>query len=144
MRWNITLILCSLPALHSAWATDITLSIATHKLRASIANTPTTRKQGLKSNTQLCRDCGMLFIFPRTGKHSFWMKDTPLPLSIAFIAADGSILNIAEMQPNTTLSHTAQGEALYALEMNRGWFTEHAIKANDHVDGLRKTPLAEK
>ena len=68
------------------------------------------------------------------------MKDTPTPLSIAFIAADGSILNIAEMQANTLHTHEAQGDALYALEMNKGWFTDHAIKAKDRVEGLTNTP----
>ena len=68
------------------------------------------------------------------------MKDTPTPLSIAFIAADGSILNIAEMQANTLHTHEAQGDALYALEMNKGWFSDHAIKAKDRVKGLKNTP----
>jgi hypothetical protein len=82
----------------------------------------------------------MLFIFPQAAKHSFWMKDTLLPLSIAFIAADGTILNIDEMQANTTNSHSARGDALYALEMNKGWFLEHSIKPKDQVHGLQNSP----
>ena len=68
------------------------------------------------------------------------MKDTPTPLSIAFIAADGSILNIAEMQANTLHTHEAQGDALYALEMNKGWFTRHGIKPPEQVQGVHQAP----
>lgn len=82
----------------------------------------------------------MLFVFPQAGKYSFWMKDTPLPLSVAFIAADGSILNIAEMPANTRQRHSAQGNALYALEMNKGWFTRHGIKPQQHVQGVHQAP----
>lgn len=82
----------------------------------------------------------MLFVFPQPGKYSFWMKGTPLPLSIAFIDADGSILNIAEMEADTLQSHHSQGEALYALEMNKGWFAEHAIKLRQKVHGLQQAP----
>lgn len=140
MRWIIALLLYSLAPLQAAWAGEIELSIGTHRIRAAIANNTDSRERGLMKSTQLCTDCGMLFIFPHAGKHSFWMKDTPLPLSIAFIAADGSILNIDEMQANTTHSHSARGDALYALEMNKGWFVEHAIKSKDRVHGLQNTP----
>lgn len=140
MKWIIALILYSLLPLHAAWAGDISLRIATHGIRAAIASTPFDRERGLMQHTDLCGNCGMLFIFPQTGKYSFWMKDTPLPLSIAFIAANGNILNIAEMQANTTYSHRAQGNALYALEMNKGWFAEHGIKPQEHVQGLQQAP----
>jgi uncharacterized membrane protein (UPF0127 family) len=82
----------------------------------------------------------MLFVFPKPGKYYFWMKDTPLPLSIAFIAADGSILNIAEMEANTLQTHHSQDDTLYALEMNKGWFTEHDIKPQQYLQGLQPAP----
>ena len=82
----------------------------------------------------------MLFVFPKAGKYRFWMKDTPLPLSIAFIAGDGRILNITEMQANSTRTHSAHGDILYALEMNKGWFTEHAIQTQSQVQGLHQAP----
>ena len=88
----------------------------------------------------LCANCGMLFIFEKADRYSFWMKNTPLPLSIAFIAADGSILNMEEMQPNTIDTHHAQSDALYALEMNSGWFTRNGIKLGIMVQGLRQAP----
>lgn len=136
MRWTIALLLCSLNFPQTVWGEEVTLSIGAHQIRATIANTPASRGQGLMNKNMLCGNCGMLFIFPRPGKHSFWMKDTLIPLSIAFIAANGTILNIAEMQANTMQTHSAQGDALYALEMNKGWFTGHAIKAADRVEGL--------
>lgn len=138
MRWSIALLLCCLYFPQIARGEEITLSIGSHQIRATIANTPASRERGLMKKNLLCENCGMLFIFPRPGKHSFWMKDTPLPLSIAFIAADGTILNIAEMQANTLQSHYARGDTLYALEMNKGWFTDHNIKVADHVRGLAK------
>lgn len=139
MRLIITLILCCLVLPRASWAGDIELRIGKHRISAALADTPQSRERGLMQQTKLCGNCGMLFIFPKAGIHSFWMKNTPLPLSIAFIAADGSILNIAEMEANSTQIHSARGKALFALEMNKGWFAEHAIKPADRVDGLRQT-----
>lgn len=140
MRLKIALLLLSLISPQTVWGGEMTLYIGTHSIRATIANTPQSRARGLMKNTQLCKNCGMLFIFPRADKHSFWMKDTPLPLSIAFIGEDGNILNIEEMQANTRHTHEAHGDALYALEMNKGWFTDRRIKAKDRVEGLTNTP----
>lgn len=140
MRWIIALLLYSVLPLHTAWGDAITLRIGTHNIRATIANTPDSRERGLMQCTDLCADCGMLFVFPHAGKHNFWMKGTPLPLSIAFIAADGRIINIAEMQANTVQTHSARGAAIYALEMNKDWFSGHAIKPEDRVQGLQLSP----
>jgi hypothetical protein len=133
-------IIFSLSAMQAAWCGEITLHIGTHSIRAVVANNSQSRAQGLKKIAMLCANCGMLFVFPNTGKYSFWMKDTPLPLSIAFIAADGIILNIAEMEANTLQTHDSQGGALYALEMSRGWFAEHHIKPQQNVQGLQLAP----
>jgi uncharacterized protein len=130
-------------ALSSAEADTLQLSIRQHKLQVETAVTAQEREHGLMQRTVLCADCGMLFVFPRAERHAFWMKNTALPLSIAFIAPDGSIINIAEMQANTTDYHQAQGNALYALEMNRGWFSGNAIKAGDKVQGLEQAPAAQ-
>lgn len=143
MRLIIALfVFCLIPA-KSAWCADIYLNIGSHKIRASVANTQHSRTQGLMHTTHLCDDCGMLFIFPQPGKHKFWMKDTPLPLSIAFISAEGRILKIAEMSADTQHIHSAQEDILYALEMKAGWFSKHKIKANDQLHGLNQTPKAE-
>jgi uncharacterized protein len=140
MRWIIAIFLYNLSTMQTAWAGGIDLSIGTQRIHAAVANNTYDRERGLMKSTQLCSNCGMLFVFPQAGKHSFWMKNTPLPLSIAFIAADGTILNIDEMQANTTHSHRARDDALYALEMNKGWFAENAIKSKDRVYGLQNTP----
>ena len=140
MKWIFIIFINILIPLQPAWGGDISLRIASHSIRAAVANTPQSRERGLMQHTQLCGNCGMLFVFPKPGKYSFWMKDTPLPLSIAFIAEDGRILNIAEMQANSTHTHSAQGNILYALEMNKSWFADHAIKAGDRVDGLQQVP----
>jgi uncharacterized protein len=138
MRFIFAILFSTFP-LQSAWGNEIVLRIGIHKIHASIADTPDSRERGLMKIRQLCENCGMLFVFPRAGKYSFWMQSTPLPLSIAFIAADGNILNIAEMEANSTRIHRAQDDILYALEMNQGWFTEHAIKPQQQIEGLQLT-----
>ena len=117
--------------------------IGNRRIRVEVASTPESREHGLMQRGHLCDDCGMLFVFEKADKYSFWMKDTPLPLSIAFIAADGSILNIEEMLPNTLDSHNSQGEALYALEMNGGWFARNSIAPAAKVQGLKRVPKAQ-
>jgi len=119
------------------------LRIGNRRIRVEVASTPQSRERGLMQRAYLCDDCGMLFVFEKADKYSFWMKDTPLPLSIAFIAADGSILNIEEMLPNTLDSHNSQGEALYALEMNGGWFARNSIAPAAKVQGLKRVPKAQ-
>lgn len=127
---------CLILAANAALAEETTLHIGSQTIRAEIANTPESREQGLMQRKQLCANCGMLFIFEKPKRYSFWMKNTPLPLSIAFVAADGSIINIEEMLPNTTDIHDARDAALYALEMNSGWFASNGIKPHDTVLGL--------
>ncbi len=113
--------------------------IGNRRIRVEVASTPESREHGLMQRDHLCDDCCMLFVFERADKYNFWMKDTLLPLSIAFIATDGSILNIEEMQPNTLDTHASQGNVLYALEMNSGWFTRNGITPGDKVQGLKRT-----
>lgn len=143
MRWIIALFVFSLIPVKSAWCEDIYLNIGTHKIRASVANTQHSRSQGLMRTTHLCDDCGMLFIFPKPGNYKFWMKDTPLSLSIAFISAEGRILKISEMGSHTLHTHSAKEDILYALEMKVGWFSKHTIKANDQLHGLDQAPKAQ-
>lgn len=135
MRWYCAFLFNCLLPLSSAWGDDANLRIGPHIVKAEIAATPESRMRGLMQRSSLCAQCGMLFVFPAAGRHGFWMKDTPLPLSIAFIAPDGSIINIEEMQPHAIERHYAKNKALYALEMNGGWFARHGIKAGDRVLG---------
>lgn len=131
-------LLCLILVLPSAWAEEITLRIGKQTIHAEVANTPKSREQGLMRREHLCANCGMLFVFEKADRYLFWMKNTPLPLSIAFIAADGSIINIEEMQPHTTDTHGAEGDALYALEMNRNWFANNGIMPREKVRGLKQ------
>lgn len=137
---QILLLLCTVPFMAAARSETIALNIGKQAIQAEVAATPQARAQGLMRRTQLCENCGMLFVFKQAARHGFWMKDTTLPLAIAFIAADGSIIEIAEMQANTLSAHFPPGDILYALEMNSGWFSRHGIKAAGKVEGLQLAP----
>ncbi len=112
------------------------LTIGTHKLTAELATTPEQRQTGLMNRFSLKPDYGMLFVFERPEPLSFWMRNTFFALSIAFISADGTILNIEDMQPQTDDPHWSKGAALYTLEMKKGWFAERGIVAGASVKGL--------
>jgi uncharacterized membrane protein (UPF0127 family) len=118
------------------------LTINGHRVTAEVASTVATRAVGLMRRFSLRPDHGMLFVFNEPQPLSFWMKDTYIPLSIAFIAADGRILNIEDMAPQTESLHNSRGAAMFALEMKKGWFAQLAITAGDRVDGLAKAPKA--
>ncbi len=109
---------------------------------AEIAATDATRTTGLMNRFSLQPDHGMLFVFKQPQPLAFWMKNTYVPLSIAFIAADGRILNIEDMAPLTESTHPSRGPALYALEMKKGWFAQHGIAAGEPVLGLEHAPRA--
>ncbi|MDQ3186470.1 MAG: DUF192 domain-containing protein [Pseudomonadota bacterium] len=119
------------------------LNISGHSLFAEVAHTEFARSQGLMFRQSMKKNNGMLFVFPETGRHSMWMMNTDIPLSVAFLDEKGVILNIADMSPNTRTSHSSAGAAKYALEMNLGWFVARNIKAGERVIGLEKVPAAE-
>lgn len=114
----------------------IPLTINGKKLVAETATTTEQITTGLMHRFSLKPDHGMLFVFDRPEPRAFWMKNTFIPLSIAFIAADGRILNIDDMAPQDETSHWSKGPAMYTLEMKKGWFAERGIKAGDRVSGL--------
>ena len=116
------------------------LTIGTHKLTAEVATTPAQMQTGLMNRFSLKTDHGMLFAYERPEPLSFWMRNTYIALSIAFISADGTILNIEDMQPQTDDPHGSKGAAQYALEMKKGWFAERGIVAGNRVEGLNKRP----
>lgn len=135
---SIALLLCLALVLHPALAETIALNIGKQTVYAEVADTPQDRERGLMQRDHLCANCGMLFVFEKAGRYIFWMKDTPLPLSIAFVSAGGAIINIEEMQANTTDHHVAQSDALYALEMNGNWFARNGIRPNEKVQGIER------
>jgi uncharacterized membrane protein (UPF0127 family) len=100
----------------------VTLSVNGNKITAEVASTPEERATGLMNRFSMPRDNGMLFVFQRPEPLGFWMKNTYIPLSIAFLDSDGRILNIEDMAPQTEITHWSRGPGLYALEMRKGWF----------------------
>ncbi len=114
----------------------VSLDVQGYTVQAELADTETTRSYGLMHRQSLPPNHGMLFQFEAPSRPCFWMKNTPLPLSIAFISATGQIVNLADMQPNTEFPHCAAGAILYALEMPQGWFAERGIAAGHRIGGL--------
>ena len=114
----------------------VELVIGGHKLVAEVARTPEQRATGLMNRFSLRPDHGMLFVFERAEPLGFWMKNTYIPLSIAFIDDTGRIVNIEDMVPQAEDTHSSRGPARYALEMRKGWFRERDIKAGARVDGI--------
>ena len=113
----------------------ITIRVDGIPVRVEIADSPEERRQGLMFRETLSADEGMLFVFEREQLLSFWMKDTPIPLSIAFVSRDGEIVAIQDMEPlDERTFHQSPRPALYALEMNRGWFGRHEVAAGDPVE----------
>ncbi|MFN3884941.1 MAG: DUF192 domain-containing protein [Rhodocyclaceae bacterium] len=120
----------------------IELNAGIHRIEAEVAASNAQRMRGLMQRTQLPPQRGMLFVFDQEARHCMWMKNTYLPLSVAFLDASGRILDIEEMQPQTEDNHCATKPARYALEMNRGWFAARGLKPGDRIDGLDKAPPA--
>lgn len=132
------LLLCALCAAAGATATDtrLPLRIGKHTFQVEIAATPLERKRGLMGIPALAAHGGMLFVFEHAARHCFWMRNTPLPLSIAFIDDAGRIVNITEMQPHTDTLHCPASAIRYALEVPQGGFRQRGIEPGVQVDGL--------
>jgi uncharacterized membrane protein (UPF0127 family) len=103
---------------------------------AEVADTPVARRMGLMGRVSLSQDTGMLFVFTKESERSFWMKNTPLPLSIAYMDARGRIVHMADMTPLSTDPVPSQMPALYALEMTQGWFKAHGVMVGQTVGGI--------
>jgi uncharacterized membrane protein (UPF0127 family) len=115
---------------------SISLSLKGATLSAELADTPDRRSRGLMYRTDLSLNEGMLFIFDQAERHCMWMRNTPLPLSVAFADAAGRIINIADMAPFTETAHCAAKAAVYALETRQGWFSRHQLGPGDRIEGL--------
>jgi uncharacterized membrane protein (UPF0127 family) len=122
----------------AAEAEQPTLHIGPHVFRIEIADTPRERAQGLMGRSFLHADSGMLFVFERPGRYCFWMRDTPLPLSIAFIDKAGRIVSLADMQPRSETQHCSSVDVRYALEVWQGEFQRRGITPHMLVGGLPK------
>jgi uncharacterized membrane protein (UPF0127 family) len=118
----------------------VSLSAGIHVIQAEVANTDAARAQGLMFRKSLAANHGMLFVFPEAGPQCMWMRNTYVPLSVAFIDERGVIVNIADMQPRSDDSHCATRPARYALEMNQGWFAAKGIKPGAKLSGIETSP----
>ena len=111
-----------------------------HRVEAEVAATPDSRQTGLMQRTMMASQRGMLFVFPEVAKHCMWMRNTLLPLSVAFLDEKGRIINIEDMQPQTENNHCAVKPARYALEMNLGWFKSRGVGTGFAIAGIDKAP----
>jgi uncharacterized membrane protein (UPF0127 family) len=112
------------------------LNAGMYLIRAEVAADFTSRAQGLMYRKQLPSNAGMLFVFDQPGEQCMWMKNTLIPLSVAFMDDAGTIINIEDMAPQTLDSHCARRPARYALEMNGGWFAARGIKPGTRIGGI--------
>ena len=142
---NLSLRLLCLWALFAstAWSQEspqlqlprVTLSAGMHLINAQVAATPQQRAVGLMFLKEMPVNEGMLFAFEQASEQCFWMKNTLLPLTAAFVADDGTIVNLADMQPQSLASHCSTKPVRFVLEMNKGWFDKRGLKAGSKLSG---------
>ncbi len=113
----------------------VKLSAGMHQIDAQVASTPEQRSTGLMWRRDMPQHEGMLFVFEQPAVQCFWMMNTPSPLTAAFLADDGTIVNLADMKPLSTESHCSARPVRYVLEMNQGWFAKRGIKAGARLAG---------
>jgi uncharacterized protein len=113
----------------------VNLSAGMHNIKAQVAAAPQERQVGLMYRREMPAHEGMLFVFEEAAPQCFWMRNTLLPLAIAFLADDGTVVNIEEMQPQSDDSHCSKKPVRLALEMNAGWFAKRGIKAGSKLEG---------
>lgn len=114
----------------------VTLKAGMHLIHAQVASTPEQRATGLMFRSEMPANEGMLFVFEESAGQCFWMKNTLLPLTAAFVADDGTVVNLADMKPRTLDSHCSAKPVRYVLEMHQGWFAKRGIQAGSRLGGL--------
>lgn len=114
---------------------SVQLSAGIHVIEAEVARTPEERQIGLMHRRDMPAHHGMLFVFDAPAVQCFWMKNTLLPLSIAFLADDGTIVNLADMKPRSLDSHCSKAPVRLALEMNAGWFAKRGLREGSRLGG---------
>ena len=123
--------------LNLGWASGpIELVVGGVNISAEVADDPKERAMGLMGRTSLPKNHGMIFVYPDEKVRSFWMKNTPLRLSIAYISKAGTIVHLAEMAPMSEEPVPSVHPTMYALEMETGWFTSHGVKVGQSIAGL--------
>jgi uncharacterized protein len=112
-----------------------TLHVGMHNIRAQLALTPEQRQIGLMFRQSMPTHEGMLFVFDQASTQCFWMRNTLIPLSVAFLADDGTVVNLADMKPQSDDSHCSTKPVRYVLEMNQGWFAKRGVKSGTRISG---------
>jgi uncharacterized protein len=144
MKALFTRLLClGLMAAGPAWSQEgpqlnlprVDLAAGMHRIDAQVAATPSSRTIGLMFRRDMAANEGMLFVFEQPATQCFWMKNTLLPLTAAFVADDGTIVNLADMQPQSLDSHCSAKPVRYVLEMHQGWFAKRGLKAGARLSG---------
>ncbi|AWL12892.1 hypothetical protein HMF8227_02440 [Saliniradius amylolyticus] len=140
MKKLLWIVLMALPFMtlavpdQSQFFSEIEVSVNEQSYVLELAESPGQRARGLMYRESLCEDCGMLFVYSRPRVISMWMKNTAIPLDVAFIKENGEIIAIKQMQPYDLSSVTSEKSATYAWEANQGWFSEQGIKVGDRVE----------
>ena len=116
------------------------LTAGFYRIEAEVAANQKNRMQGLMHRRSMQPNEGMIFVFTQEERHCMWMRNTFLPLSVAFLDSEGRILNIENMEPQTEDNHCAVAPARFALEMNKGWFAGKGIKPGQRIGGIEKSP----
>lgn len=124
----------------SPLSTRMELNAGMHLIQAEVAANTPDRGKGLMCRPSMPPNAGMLFVFGDVQPHCMWMRNTLIPLSVAFMDEQGVIVSIHDMKPQTDDSHCAARPARYALEMNVGWFDKRGIKPGAKIGGLDKAP----
>lgn len=151
-RWALGAVLAMASVAHAQPASGqaqlnlprVELRAGMHRIDAQVARTPDQRAIGLMHRKEMPAHEGMLFVFEQPAVQCFWMKNTLLPLTAAFVADDGTIVNLADMQPQTTDSHCSQQPVRYVLEMNKGWFAQKRLTAGAKLSGVPFAAVAPK
>jgi len=145
--WTICGIVFSLLVLSPVWAQNAApkpdkteLQFFLYRIEVEVASTEPARARGLMGRRGLGENEGMLFVFPTSDRHCMWMKDTRIPLSVAFVDDAGRITNIEDMKPRTLTPHCATVPARFAVEVNQGWFARRGLKAGERMQLSRPLP----
>ena len=133
---TVLILLCSASGVIAQQMPVVELSAGMYRIQAELAATEPARQTGLMHRESMPEGAGMVFLFDSEARHCMWMKNTLIPLSVAFLNAEGVIFNIADMTPHSEESHCATGAARFALEMNQGWFEQRGIGPGDRVRGV--------
>lgn len=118
------------------------LTVGMYRIEAEVANRQETRMVGLMHRRSMAFQRGMLFVFPEPAPQCMWMRNTLIPLSVAFLDEGGRIINVEDMEPRTEDNHCSAKPAKFALEMNKGWFQQKGLGAGTAIGGIERAPAA--